>query len=115
THALHEESGRNPFYLEQLARVRNNRHVNAAPSGAEISMAGVDVPPMVAAALAEELALLPASARRVLDGAAVAGDPFALDLAASAAAATEREALDALDVLGRLAFIRPGDMPRRFR
>ena len=70
---------------------------------------------MVAAALAEELAMLSASARSVLDGAAVAGDPFELDLAAIAAATPEPEALDALDVLLRLDLVRSTDMPRRFR
>jgi DNA-binding NarL/FixJ family response regulator len=114
TAALHEESGGNPFYLEQLARARDQRP-DAAPSGSDVPLAGVEVPPKVAAALTEELALLPAPARRVLDGASVAGDPFELDLAAIAAAAPGPEALDALDVLLRVDLVRSTDMPRRFR
>lgn len=114
TAALYEESGGNPFYLEQLARARDKR-LDGASSGPDASLAGVEVPPMVAAALTGELALLPASARRVLDGASVAGDPFELDLAAIAAAAPEPEALDALDVLQSLDLVRSTDMPRRFR
>jgi len=51
----------------------------------------------------------------VLDGAAVAGDPFELDLAAVAADMPEPEVLDALDDLVRLEFVRATDMPRRFR
>ena len=104
--AVYDETGGNPFYLEQLAR-----------AGAEGSapMAGVDVPPMVSAALGEELALLETPVRRVLDGASVAGDPFEIDLAAAAADVAEAQALDAVDELGRLDLVRPTDMPRRFR
>ena len=43
------------------------------------------MPRAVAAALAGELALLSGDAREVLAGAAVAGDPFELELAAAAA------------------------------
>jgi len=64
--ALYEQSGGNPFYLEQLAR-----SPHAAHGGGAVSLAGVEVPRGVAAALAEELAMLSVGARRVLDGAAV--------------------------------------------
>src|SRR4051812_50217015 len=47
--------------------------------------------------LTEELALLSDHARRVLEGAAVAGDPFEPELAAAAAAGSETAAVDALD------------------
>jgi DNA-binding CsgD family transcriptional regulator/tetratricopeptide (TPR) repeat protein len=114
TAALYEESGGNPFYLEQLARAPGRR-LDALQSEADVSLAGVEVPPMVAAALTEELALLSAPARRVLDGASVAGDPFELDLAAIAAAAPEPEALDAVDVLLGLELVHSTEMPRRFR
>jgi DNA-binding NarL/FixJ family response regulator len=114
TAALYEESGGNPFYLEQLVRA-GDKPLDAATSRADVSLAGIEVPPMVAAALTEELALLTALARRVLDGASVAGDPFELDLAAIAAAAPEPEALDAIDVLLNLDLVRSTDMPRRFR
>jgi ATP/maltotriose-dependent transcriptional regulator MalT len=110
--ALYDDTGGNPFYLEQLARV--DATVGARASQ-EVSLAGVQVPPMVAAALTEELGLLSAPARRVLDGASVAGDPFEVDLAAAAADLPEPEVLDALDELTRLDFVRATDMPRRFR
>ena len=54
---------------------------------------------MVAASLAEELALLSADGRRVLEGAAVAGDPFEPELAAAAAATSETAAMEAVDEL----------------
>ena len=88
----------------------------AAPGPApELSLGGVQVPPIVAAALAEELGLLSAEARLVLEGAAVAGDPFDPELAAAAAGTADSAALDALDELLRLDLVRPTDVPRRFR
>ena len=111
---LYEESGGNPFYLEQLARIR--RRGGAGVSAAhELSVGGVDVPRAVMAALAEELALLSPAARRVLEGAAVAGDPFEPDMAGTAAGVAESAAIDALDELLALDLIRPTDVPRRFR
>jgi DNA-binding CsgD family transcriptional regulator len=110
--ALYEESGGNPFYLEQLARAPA---AGSPAAGGEVSLAGVEVPRMVASALTEELALLSVPARRVLDGASVAGDPFELDLAAAAADLPEPDVLDAVDELTGEDFVRPTDMPRRFR
>ncbi len=80
--ALYEESGGNPFYLQQLARAVG-RAGGAASAAAEMSSA-IGVPSAVAAALAGELAVLSGPARRVLEGAAVAGDPFEPELAAAA-------------------------------
>jgi len=110
---LYEETGGNPFYLEQLAR--GSADTLSAAAGGEVSLAGVQVPPMVAAALTEELSLLPASARRVLEGASVAGDPFEIDLAGAAAAVGETDVLEAMDELARVELVRDTDMPRRFR
>jgi tetratricopeptide (TPR) repeat protein len=111
---LYEESGGNPFYLEQLARW-SHRADNDVPAASAVSLAGVQVPRAVAAALAEELALLPAGTRRVLEGAAVAGDPFEPELAAAADGVHEPAAVDALDELLRRDLVRPTDVPRRFR
>jgi tetratricopeptide (TPR) repeat protein len=111
--AFYEESGGNPFYLEQLARSLEGAGGDAA-SVAETS-AAIGVPSTVAAALTEELALLSATARLVLEGAAVAGDPFEPELAAAAAATSEASAMDAVDELLRLDLVRHTDLPRRFR
>ena len=114
TNELYEQSGGNPFYLEQLAR-------SPQPSGparsraAGVSLAGVEVPPAVAAALTAELALLPEDGRRVLEGAAVAGDPFEPELAAAAAGMAETPAMESLDELVRRDLVRPTEVPRRFR
>ena len=85
--------GGNPFYLEQLARVR-------AIARRRRGRGDGTLPDAVAAALTSELAALTPEARALLEGAAVAGDPFDLDLAggdrgagrASRAAAPRRAA-----------------------
>ena len=110
---LYAESGGNPFYLEQLCR--SGSHESAAGGGPEISLTGIDVPSAVAASLNEELALLSSTARRFLEGAAVAGDPFEPELAAAAADASEAQAMDAVDELLHLDLVRDTDVPRRFK
>jgi ATP/maltotriose-dependent transcriptional regulator MalT len=107
---LHAEAGGNPFYLEQLAR--SPRRPRQAAGGLSLAM---ELPPAVAASLAEELALLPRKVRRVLEGAAVAGDPFEPEFAAAAAGLPEETAMDALDELLRRDLVRSSELPRRFR
>jgi DNA-binding NarL/FixJ family response regulator len=111
---LYDESGGNPFYLEQLAR-SIDRGLPTVGAGRESSFAATEVPGAVAAALAEELGVLSEGALLVLRGAAVAGDPFSPELAAAAAATPEASTMDALDELLRLDLVRPTDVPRRFR
>src|SRR5918995_428448 len=113
TAALFEESGVNPFYLEQLAR--SPELADRLAAGPQVSVDGVQVPPLVAAALTEELALLSQRTRRVLEGASVAGDPFEPEMAATAADVSEQEAMEAIDELLARDIIRPTDVPRRFR
>jgi ATP/maltotriose-dependent transcriptional regulator MalT len=111
--AFYEESGGNPFYLEQLARSLNRSNI-AAPAS-EVLLAGAGVPSAVTASLSDELAVLSGGGRRVLEGAAVAGDPFEPEMAAAAAATSEAAAMDAVDELLRVDLIRNTDVPRRFR
>jgi DNA-binding CsgD family transcriptional regulator len=106
---LYQESGGNPFYLEQLRR--SGRAISLGGA----SLSGLGVPPSVAASLAEEFALLSGGGRLVLEGAAVAGDPFSLDLAAAAAATSEAAAMEAIDELLELDLVRTTETPRRFR
>jgi ATP/maltotriose-dependent transcriptional regulator MalT len=114
TSALYAESGGNPFYLEQLAR-SVDRAGGAPAVHDESPLAAIEVPPTVAAALAEELALLSDSERLVLQGAAVAGDPFEAELAAAAAGMPEASVMDAIDELLQVDLLRTTDVPRRFR
>jgi DNA-binding CsgD family transcriptional regulator len=106
--AIYPQAGGNPFYLEQLARAGG-----VVGDGAGIEADG-SVPPAVAAALAGELSALGEGARRLLDGAAVVGDPFDPALAAEVAEISEGAALPALDELLGRALVRPGSAPRRF-
>jgi DNA-binding NarL/FixJ family response regulator/tetratricopeptide (TPR) repeat protein len=110
---LYEESGGNPFYLEQLARTVERTDVISADLRAFSSRLGI--PAAVGAALNEELAALSTTGRRLLDAAAVAGDPFELELATAAAALSESAATDGIDELLQLDLISETDVPRRFR
>jgi DNA-binding CsgD family transcriptional regulator/tetratricopeptide (TPR) repeat protein len=94
---LYRESGGNPFYLEQLARAA--RRGGVAPRGGEDPTSGQGVPRTVIESIAEEVAGLSERSRLMLQGAAVAGDPFRPVLAASAADVPEPEALEVLDEL----------------
>jgi DNA-binding CsgD family transcriptional regulator len=105
---IYGRSGGNPFYLEQLARA------GAAPLDAADTAIDGSVPSAVATALAGEIAALTGDARRVLDAASVAGDPFELGLAAEIAALSEAPALHALDELLASGLVRPAGTPRRF-
>jgi ATP/maltotriose-dependent transcriptional regulator MalT len=110
---FYEESGGNPFYLGQLARSLEHTRTDV-PGVAEMS-AAIGIPRAVAAALAEELALLSDETRLVLEGAAVAGDPFEPELAAAAAGTSESAAMEAVDQLLQCDLVRTSDVPRRFR
>ena len=99
--ALHVESGGNPFYLNQLARTPTD---GTTPR-----------PQSVAAALAAEIALLDDDARRALQGAAVAGDPFVPELAAAAAGLSDAAMTVAIDGLLQRDLVRATEVPRRFR
>jgi DNA-binding NarL/FixJ family response regulator len=78
------EARGNPFFLDQLTRVD-----------------GDTLPPCVLAAINGELAALAPGARALLEGAAVAGDPFDPELAAAAAELDDvAEPLDQLAAAG---------------
>lgn len=100
-------SGGNPFYALQLARSGLGHTL--------VEGRGLEVPPPVAAAIGVELAGLTPSALEVAEAAAVAGDPFDLDLAVAAADLPEEEVLDAMDLLLARDLVRETDVPRRFQ
>ncbi len=109
--AIYRRAGGNPFYLEQLARVAPQD----GAGGAVGEDAGGGIPAAVAASLAEELAALSAPERALLEGAAVAGEPFEPDLAAAVGELSLEQGLDALDALLARDLLRPTTVPRRFR
>jgi DNA-binding CsgD family transcriptional regulator len=93
---LVREAGGNPLYLEELARVAD------APGR---------LPGTLLAAVGREIAALPDDARRLLDGAAVVGERWDLELAALAADIAPGDAVDALVARG---VARPSAGPREF-
>ena len=107
--AIYRQGGGNPFYLEQLGRMDG-----AGAPAAEPATDGAGVPAAVAGAIAAELGSLPERARRLLGAAAVAGEPFDLDLAVAISDVEPGEALAALDELLDADLVRPTQVPRRF-
>jgi DNA-binding CsgD family transcriptional regulator len=107
------ETGGNPFYIEQLIRAPSPEASNDVD---EPDRGGaVQIPAAVLAAIGEELRRLPIEARRMLEGAAVAGEPFEPELAAEAAGLDPGRALELLDELVLRDSVRPEPTPRRFR
>lgn len=89
------EAGGNPLFLEEMARIM--RHP------------GASLPPTLVAAVQLEVQVLPRDSRALIDGAAVAGDPFDPELAAAAAGLDPFAALDLLDELVAADLLRPTD------
>jgi DNA-binding CsgD family transcriptional regulator len=93
------EAGGNPLFLEELRRVARD------PAEA--------LPPTLMAAVGLEIGALPPSSRALIEGAAVAGDPFDPELAAAAALADGDVAV-ALDRLVAADLVRPTGDGRAF-
>ena len=110
--AVYRHGGGNPFYLEQLGRMEGGA-LAAGPAPASTAADG-GVPPAVAGAIAAELGSLPERARLLLGAAAVAGEPFDLDLAVAISDVEPPDALPALDDLLDADLVRATQVPRRF-
>ena len=114
--AIYEDSGGNPFYLEQLARAVTRR-----PSGRRVRDPDAPqlpgVPEAVRLSLARELEALSPRGRLAAQAAAVAGDPFPACLAAAIMEEEEGAALQALGELIERDLVRaePAGALFRFR
>lgn len=86
------EAGGNPFYLRELA-------AEPGTAGTAGDLVAGEVPAAVVAAVAVEVERLPPGARDLARGAAVAGEPFELEVAAAAAGLDMPAAGPALDAL----------------
>ena len=106
---VYGQSGGNPFYVQELARVA--RRPAQRPSAEE---GIVGVPAAVSAALGQEIAGLGQSARRLAWGAAVAGDPADLELATAASGLSDEHALAGLEELVERDVLRPTGVPQRY-
>lgn len=107
---LVEESGGNPLFLQELARGAA-RQASAPPRARAVPP---NVPDSVLTVLESEVGSFSISAQALLQGAAVAGDPFEPDLAAIAADIGAGEALSALDELVSAGIVNRTATPRRF-
>ena len=107
---LHRLSGRNPFYLQQLARSPGAG--GARPAGPALRDARVPRGSRRAGRGARRAWQRRPPAGR---GAAVVGDPFDVELAAAAAALDPAAVPTALDELLRRDLVRSTDQPRAFR
>jgi DNA-binding CsgD family transcriptional regulator len=107
---IYAEGGGNPFYSLQLGQ--SSAPVRSASGDHVADTAGV--PALVAAALLEELGALGADARRLLEAAAVVGDPFEPELAYDVAELDPATGVDALDQLLDAKLLHPTAVPRRF-
>ncbi|MDN5859363.1 MAG: AAA family ATPase, partial [Pseudonocardia sp.] len=103
---LYRDSGGNPFYLVQLARVRSDGLGGAG--------APVGIPHVVAAAVAREIEDRSPAARRIAQAAAVTGDPFEPELVAATGEVALDDVFPALDELLDADLVRPTEVPRRF-
>ncbi|MDX6719997.1 MAG: hypothetical protein QOJ63_2251, partial [Solirubrobacteraceae bacterium] len=105
---LFELSGGNPFYLEQLAsiRAREPAFLNGDVPG--------KVPDAVAAALGQQVAGLSETAQLLVRGAAVAGEPIDLGLAAATAGIDDDLAFDGVDELLHTQLLVATDVPCRY-
>ena len=110
---LYEDSGGNPFYLEQL--VRDAESAEPGERRAAQGAGEARVPSAVMAATARELASLPEAARLVLEAAAVAGDPFEPEVAAAGAGIAGEAAPASIDELVERDLVRPTGTLGRFR
>ena len=105
---IYETSGGNPFYLLQLSLMSADSNDPSTTRGSD------GVPEAISAAIIGELDALSATTRSLAEAAAVAGDPFELDLAATTAGMEDWQALEALDELISSDLVRPDEVPRRF-
>jgi DNA-binding CsgD family transcriptional regulator/tetratricopeptide (TPR) repeat protein len=109
---LYRLSGGNPFYLGELARAARRGGGDAFGSAAGTGQALI--PAAVQGVLAEEVAVLSPRALALIQGAAVAGDPFEVGLAATVGDGPDGDELAAIDELLDADLVRPSAIPRRF-
>ena len=112
--AIYRHGGGNPFYLEQLARARPGRRRSRRAGERRRARRGRRAGGGRRVACRGARVALAGTERALLEAAAVAGEPFEPDLAATIAELSAAEGLAALDALLALDLVRPTAVPRRF-
>ncbi len=106
--ALHQRTGGNPFYLEELLR---------AYEGEDLAQLGErPLPWSLAEVLRQQLADLSPDCRRIVEAAAVLGQRIPFDLLATVTGAAERQLIDALrELVRRGVLVESGEDEFSFR
>jgi DNA-binding CsgD family transcriptional regulator len=108
-----DAAGGNPFYLEQLAR--SPARLGAVELDADqVLEGGFTLPAAISAAIADELRELDPESKRLLEGAAVVGEPFHLASAAKVAEVDPERALDLVDEVVSAGLVRAVTTPGHF-
>jgi DNA-binding NarL/FixJ family response regulator/tetratricopeptide (TPR) repeat protein len=109
--AVIRESQGNPFYALELARAARPGPFRREGVSSE---AEFGVPGGILSAVRAEIEALSATAQQVARGAAVAGDPFDIELAAACADLASDQALLGIDELVERELVHVGESPRWF-
>jgi DNA-binding NarL/FixJ family response regulator/tetratricopeptide (TPR) repeat protein len=109
-----KESGGNPLYIEQLLRAASDPAAGGR-TGNGTDGTGPPTPAGIVATVAEELRRLPDDGRALLEGAAIAGEPFEPGFAAGVGAVPPDQAPAALDELTARDLVRPEPSSPEFR
>ncbi|MEU7769474.1 AAA family ATPase [Nocardia sp. NPDC049190] len=112
---LHSESGGNPFYLEQLARMSRKSQASPLPAESVNNRHSTGISTALRMTITQELTGLAGDALGVLRAGAVAGDPFDVDLVAAIAESDQARVLRCLDKLVGVDLVRPTTTPGQFR
>ncbi|MEU6192013.1 AAA family ATPase [Nocardia sp. NPDC047038] len=112
---LHADSGGNPFYLEQLARMVTAGPPSGLSADVDVANKDVRIPITLRTTISQELTRLAGATLWVVRAGAVAGDPFDVDLVTAIAEADEAQVLKSLDELVRVDLVRPAATPGQFR
>ena len=114
--AIYQDSGGNPFYLEQLARASGRTRTRHRPASTDpdVDASLPGVPDVIREALAEEFEELPERTQDVARAAAVVGETFGPASVAEVAGLREEDVLVELDGLIDADLIRPAE-PAQFR
>ena len=108
---IFNESGGNPFYLEELIRSAGDTlQPGATPLDSDAEL----LPARVSAFIAAELERLSPRARELIQAASMVGDPFEPELAGEVIGMDEAQTLAALDELVDRELVQSAPLPGRF-
>ena len=114
TQAVHERTGGNPLFVEELVRHLVETH-SGKPIEELVEAATTDVPEGVRAVIDRREALLPEPARRAVTVAAVIGEDFGLADVAAALEERDDEVAESLDTAVRAGLVDESQLAGQYR